>query len=362
MHLLVDISAHGLGHLAQTAPVLEALLTQVPALRLTVRSALSHETLARRIGAPFKHVREARDFGFVMHNAVDIDFAASAQRYRQLHADWPQQIAAEAEWLRQHGVDTLLSNVAYLPLAGAAAAGIPAAGLCSLNWAGLFWHYFGSEAWAADIHDQMLAAYNAARGFLRITPGLPMMDLCRQQEIAPIASLGQCDRARIGQLLDLPPAPGQRWILLAMGGMEFPLPVSDWPQRPGVSWLLPASWQQQRADIRAFDHADVRFIDLLACVDAVVTKPGYGTFAEAACNGIPLLYLERDDWPETRHLAAWLARHARAAVLTRTQLLAGDFAASLEQLWQTAAPTPPGADGARQAASCLLQMLALRPA
>jgi hypothetical protein len=44
-------------------------------------------------------VAEARDFGFVMNNAVDIDLAASARRYREFHADWPQRVAAEADWL-----------------------------------------------------------------------------------------------------------------------------------------------------------------------------------------------------------------------------------------------------------------------
>jgi len=52
MHLLVDISAHGLGHLAQTAPVLDALASRLPTMRLTVRSALTRQQLARRIGAP----------------------------------------------------------------------------------------------------------------------------------------------------------------------------------------------------------------------------------------------------------------------------------------------------------------------
>ena len=99
MHLLVDISAHGLGHLAQIAPVLDALRGLLPGLRLTVRSALPHERLATRIGGDFEHVAEARDFGFVMNNAVDIDLAASARRYREFHAGWPQRVAAEADWL-----------------------------------------------------------------------------------------------------------------------------------------------------------------------------------------------------------------------------------------------------------------------
>ncbi len=353
MHLLADISAHGLGHLAQTAPVLNSLKRLAPGIHLTVRSALPRGRLTARIGAEFKHMAEARDFGFVMHNAVDIDLAASAARYREFHTDWPQRVAAEADWLRQHQVDAVLSNVAYLPLAAATAAGVPGVGLCSLNWAELFAHYFGHEPWASEIHAQMLAAYDAGAGFLRATPGLPMADLRHRQDIAPIADIGRPSRKHFAVQLGLDES--KRWLLLAMGGMEFPLPVARWPQTPGLAWLVPDSWQVRRGDVRAFDAVDLSFGDLLASVDAVITKPGYGTFVEAACNGIPILYLERDDWPETPHLAAWLADHARAARLTRERLMAGDFIDLLQGLWQTPAPAAPQATGADQAARWLLQ-------
>ena len=357
MHLLVDISAHGLGHLAQTAPVLDVLASLLPTLRLTVRSALPRQQLARRITTAFEHVPEARDFGFAMHNAVDIDLAASAQRYREFHADWPQRVAAEGKWLRRHRVDALLSNVAYLPLAAAAEARIPAAGLCSLNWADLFAHYFGHEAWAKEIHAQMLAAYNAGQVFLRVTPGLPMTDLRQRHDIAPIARLGRRDRANVARLLGL--KQDERWILLAMGGMEFSLPVEEWPLTPGLNWLVPGEWNIRRDDLRSFDLAGLDFSDLLASVDAVVTKPGYGTFVEAACSGIPILYLQRDDWPETRHLAAWLGTHARAEMLTRERLLAGDLIGPLERLWAAPAPAVPLAGGADGAARRLVAAFGL---
>ncbi|MDO8787436.1 MAG: hypothetical protein Q7J42_05140 [Sulfuritalea sp.] len=358
MHLLVDISAHGLGHLAQTAPVVEALAARAPKLRLTVRSALPRERLARRIAADFAHVPEARDFGFVMHNAVDIDLAASARRYREFHADWPQRVAAEAGWLRQHEIDAVLCNVAYLPLAAAAKAGIPAAGLSSLNWADLFAHYFGHERWAAKTHGQMLDAYNAATGFLRVTPGLPMADLLQRQDIAPIARIGHPDRTRLSRLLDL--NESGRWVLLAMGGMAFRLPVESWPTLPGMNWLVPDDWQIKRSDVRAFDGSAIDFSDLLSSVDAVITKPGYGTFVEAACSGIPILYLQRDDWPETRHFAAWLDAHARADMLTRERLMAGDLTEALQRLWRKPAPAIPSANGAGQAARWLVKALGLR--
>ena len=357
MHLLVDISAHGLGHLAQTAPVINALMAQAPDLELTVRSAIPRERLALRICGDFKHVAEARDFGLVMHNAVDIDLDSSATRYREFHADWPRRVAAEAGWLRRHGVDALVANVAYLPLAAAAEAGIPACGLSSLNWAEMFAHYLGHEPWAAEIHAQILAAYRSGKAFLRITPGLAMADLPGRYDIAPIASIGCRDRRRISKILDLDEC--ERWLLLAMGGMEFRLPVEDWPQVPGLNWLVPGAWKLERGDVRSFDVAGLNFLDLLASVDAVVSKPGYGTFVEAASSGIPLLYLARDDWPETPHFAAWLASYGRAAELGRDTLVRGDFIDVLQELWQAPAPAPPPAGGAGQAARWLVRELGL---
>jgi hypothetical protein len=251
MHLLFDISAHGLGHLAQSAPVINALQALAPGLELTVRSAIPRERLALRIAGDFRHVAEARDFGLVMHNAVDIDLDASAVRYREFHADWLRRVAAEADWLRAHRVDALVSNVAYLPLAAAAEAGIPACGLSSLNWAEMFAHYLGHEPRAGEIHAQILAAYNAGKAFLRITPGLAMADLPARCDIAPIASIGRRDREQVAKMLDLDES--ERWLLLAMGGMEFRLPVEDWPPMPGVKWLVPGAWGLERSDVRSID-------------------------------------------------------------------------------------------------------------
>lgn len=351
MHLLVDIAAHGLGHLAQSAPVLDALRPLLPGLRLTVRSALPRPHLGARIAGDFAHIAAASDFGFVMHSAVDVDRVASAARYREFHADWRRRVAAEAGWLRRYGVDAVLCNVAYLPLAAAAEAGIPAVGMSSLNWADMFAHYLGGEAGAAEIHAQILDAYNAAQSFLRLTPGMPMADFRRPIEVAPVARVGHADRAHFARTLGLDES--ERWLLVAMGGMDFPIDFAAWPRVAGTCWLLQGAGRPARDDQRFFDPGEPRFSDLLASADAVITKPGYGTFVEAACAGRPILYLERDDWLETPHFARWLAQHARAVELRRDTLLAGDFIAELEVLLAMPAPPLPQADGAAQAARLL---------
>ncbi len=354
-HLFVDITAHGFGHLAQVAPVLHALRARLPELRLSVRCALPAEKLRSRLPAGFTHLPGRSDFGYVMRDAVSIDRAASAAAYRAQHAQWDARVAEEARWLAALAPVLVLADVAYLPLAGAARAGIPAVALSSLNWADLFAHYFAGEDWAATIHRQILAAYDAAKCFLRLTPGMPMRDLARVRPLGPVAALGADCRAALRARLGC--AEDERLLLIAFGGFAKRLPIEAWPALPGVRWLVPQTWRCERPGATAFEPLGYSFPDLLRAVDAVLTKPGYGTFAEAACNGAPLLYVRRRDWPEQDCLIDWLAANGRCAEVSEAQLEVGDLGPALAGLWGQPAPARPLPVGADEAVAALLPWL-----
>lgn len=358
-HLFVDISAHGFGHLAQTAPVLNRLLQQLPDLCITIRSDLPTARMQARLVAPFQHLADSSDFGYVMHDAMCVDLAATARAYRKQHADWEARVDREARLLAELQPRLVLSDVAYLPLAGAARAGIPALAMCSLNWAGLFAHFFASEPWAAPILHQMLAAYNGAECFLRLTPGMAMSELSRVRRIGPVATIGNdCRQAVRAQLRC---ASDERLVLIAFGGFSQQLPVADWPHIAGVRWLVPQDWQVAQPNCSDFEPLDRPMTDLLCSVDAVIAKPGYGTFSEAACNGTPLLYVRRHDWPEQDCLIDWLHQHARCREIRAADLLAGHLQEALDLLWQQTAPPLPLPSGTQEAAAALLPWLTGNP-
>jgi len=351
-HLFVDISSHGFGHLAQVAPILNALRERMPELRLTLRSGLAEENLRGRLAGEFTYVAGRSDFGFVMRDAVDIDAEATAASYRDFHANWEQRVASEAALLADLKPDLVLTDVAYLPLAGAAKAGVRSLSMCSLNWADLFLHVFGKQDWAAPIHAQILAAYRQADCFLRLTPAMPMRDFPRRVAIASVAAPGTDRRAELLEKLGL--APTDQLILVAFGGFDKDLSAGDWPHTPGLHWLVPAAWGQRRADMTAIEFVSknlaLPFVDLMASADAVLTKPGYGTFTEAACNGTPILYLRRSDWPEQDCLIEWLHANARCAEIDAGQLRSGDLAPALQALWQQPQPSIPQSTGCVEAA------------
>jgi len=350
-HLLADISSHGYGHVSQTSAVINELVSLVPGLRVTVRSTAPHDFLKSRLQCEFQHIPLAFDFGMKMASAVDVLIAESADAYREFHADWQHKVEREAQAMRRLKPDLLLANVPYLSLAAARSAGVRAAGMCCLNWADIYSYYCVEDAASRTIHGQMVESYRSAECFIKVQPAMEMPNLGATFSINPIARIGQAQRAFVASACSV--REGEKLVMVAMGGMEFRLPVQNWPSLPGVRWIVPDAWKIRRDDTTAFESLHLPFVDVLASCDAVISKPGYGTFTEAACNGVPLLYVTRRDWPEEPYLLQWLKQNVACLQVDRQALEEGELDSVLRQLWALPQLARPHAAGAVEAAKFL---------
>jgi len=355
-HLLVDISSHGYGHVGQTAPVINAIAKLLPSLRITVRTAAPFALLQRRLQCKFTHIPVSLDFGLSMANAVDVEVDASATAYRDFHSNWDAKVQHEAQAMRTLSPDLLLADVPYLSLAAAHAANIPSVAMCSLNWADIYRHYCVQDKFSPSVFAQISAAYNNAACFLRPQPSMPMADFANTRSIGPLATIGINQRTAMLQKIPHTP-PQEKLVLVGMGGIEFRLAMEKWPRIQGVHWLIPEVWNITRQDISVFDSLDLSYSDILASCDAILTKPGYGTFAEAACAGVPVLSVVRQDWPETPYLVDWLKQNGRCIEVERQLLETGDFNNTLQKLWSTPQPPIPSPTGADEAAQYLCNIL-----
>lgn len=358
MRLLCAISHHGLGHLAQTAPVLGAMTRAQPGIEWHIWSGLPREVLEGRLGFPFVHRHAAADMGLVMHDALQVDLQGSRAALLKFHDQWSGRVAREADWLQREGIRGVISNVAYLPLAAAQAQDIPAVGFSSLNWQDISRAYMEASADLATALEQMGAAYAKASRFLALNPGMPMAWLPNLEPAPPVADLGCNQREMLCQRLDLP--ADTALTLVALGGVAY-RPRAPLPRIPGNLWLIPDDWRagtgMDRDDLVGYRQAGLKFIDLLASSDRVITKVGYGSFVEAAGQGKPLLYLDRPDWPESPWLGAWIEGHTRAQAITEEQLgsmALGELLAELDKR----PPIPPAdVSGAPRIAARILEIL-----
>lgn len=354
-HLLVALSSHGFGHAAQTAPVVNALRALVPDLRVSVRTDLPRRFLASRFEGELDLLPGTGDFGMVMESSLKVARERSAERYAALHSQWENRVAEEAGAIGRLKPDLVLSNISYLALAGARAARVPAVALCSFTWAQVYAHYFSSRPEAPAVLEQMRAAYRGAEQVLALQPGMPLEDLPRIRLVGVVARLGEAQAPSLRRYLGL--GTGTRIAVFSLGGIDHPLDMSQWPKIPNLHWLVPKALSHDRPDMTAHEDLPFHFTDLLASSDALIAKPGYGTFTEAACNGATVLYVSRGDWPEQPYLVHWLNRHARAKALTVARLLAGDLQAPLREVWSLPRRETVVPDGAQIAARLLANYL-----
>lgn len=323
MHIVVDISAHGFGHVAQSSAVINALHHQTTnrrgdEFRLTIRSCADEATLRERICRPFDLIPYRQDQGMIMHDALGVDAEATMDWYRDFHADYNRKKNHAARDLEKLRPDVLFSDVPYLGLDAANLVGVPAVAMCSLNWADIFLSYCSGYNGSAKIHDEIVEAYNTANTFLQPAPSMPMKTLDNTRPISPIAFKGNADVGVMRSLAGIgDKVQNASFILVGVGGLPIKnLPLESWPRLDGVYWIFPdAILSHRQASLGRADFLcqsvfnSIPYIDLLASCSLVVTKTGYGTQTESVLNQVPSICIERLDWPEHEYLRRWHEDH-----------------------------------------------------
>jgi UDP:flavonoid glycosyltransferase YjiC (YdhE family) len=319
-HLVVALSSHGYGHIGQTAPVIEALRARVPGARITLYTSAPPFKLMERFGSDVAIAPRLTDVGMMQADAQLLRLEDTAQAYAHFHENWERKVDQEASELRSLSPDLILANIPYLTLAAAKRGGIPAVALCSINWMDIYDHYFSERPEAQTLLEQMRQAYESAHVFLQPVPSMPMLQFGNRRPIGPICQRGEGQRARIDEHLGL--HPDEYLVMVSLGGMELRPPVEQWPVLPGMRLIVPASWHSTHSRTVDFESLGVPYVDALWSCDALICKPGYGSFVEAACVGIPVLYLERPEWPEVPYFGA-LVGTRRSLRATGSRTVAG---------------------------------------
>jgi len=104
--------------------------------------------------------------------------------------------------------------------------------------------------------------------------------------------------------------------------------------------------------------AGVRYEDLVAAAEAVVTKPGYGIVSEAIANDTAVLYTSRGHFPEYDIIVKEMPQYLRTAFIDQNDLFAGKWETALDKLLAQSKPKKKAeTNGADAAAEVLLKAL-----
>lgn len=358
--LYVSISGHGFGHIGQMAPILNKLALEYGRhIDFVIQCEAQESFLTKTFHFDFRHIAKPADIGMLMTNALDVQPQQSHRAYKDMHERWAKELLLKSREIDRLRPDLVVSNVSYLTLAAASHLALPSLGLCSLNWADIYHECCKTLPGADGISQHIKAQYQKADHFLVPTPGMPMNDLNNRITIGPLARLGNRYpdfRRRLG----LPETP--RLVMISMGGIPHALNSQQWPAIDDVIWVDTSNSEVERDDIIPLNRIDLPFVDVLSHCDLLLCKPGYGLFAEATCNGVPVLYMKRELWPEEPCLVDWIKQNNLSAEMDRDAFYSGNFAKPVTEMLdriQAHEVHPAAPSGVGQACGYILEGLGL---
>lgn len=342
-HIVWYLTAHGYGHGVRSTAVMQALRRECSDVRLTVVSALPEDFLRDRLrGFPdgaLAFRRAAFDVGLVQLDSVRADIPATLEKVTALLARRPALLEEETIWLRSAGVNVVVADIPAIPLTAAARAGLPRVAIGNFSWDWIYAPYAETDARWRPAVDAFRADYANADVLLQY-PLSPDMSATFPRRIdIPLPSRpGHSRRAELASRTGADPA--RRWILLSFTTLDWtPEALARVAAIRDTEFFTvrPLEWSGI-PNIHAVERAEFPFSDIVATVDAVLSKPGFGILADCAANDKPLVYADRQDFAEYPVLERAIKLHLRHVHIPALALYDGKLLPSLDALASAPAP------------------------
>ena len=333
------ISGHGFGHAAQVVPVLNALHRLVPDLRVLLRTTVSPSFFKDRLSLPWDVSPVQQDVGCVQNGPLKIDVEATWREHHRFHGSWEERLRTEAEAMRAAGPNVVLADTSYLALAAGKAAAVPTVALASFTWDLVLSEYVVPPSIDSRATLQLIRqAYGEADLALRINPA-PKMEIFRRIiDIGPIAEPAPSAREQLTEFLAL--APGEQTVLVGFGGIPLDsLPFNRLESLTGYRFIFDGSIPPGSRRFIAAASLPFSFKTLMASVDLIMTKPGYGTVVEAVALRTPVVYVRRYNFADEQPLVDYLHRYGRGVELSFDDFVDGHWEKSLQRVRSLSTPS-----------------------
>jgi hypothetical protein len=363
--VLFYISGHGFGHASRQVEIINALAASRPGTRIVVRTGVSRALLRRTLKAPVDLRPGDCDPGIVQATSLDHDDGATLEAAVRFYEQFDARAAREAAALGTENVRLIVADIPPLAFDVAWRLGVPSAAVANFTWDWIYETHPGF-----DTVPWLLATIREAYRRATVAFELPFaagFDVFPRVERLPLVAR-RPTRARAETRVHFGIAQDRPAALLSFGG--YGLPDLDLSRVDCLEhWTIVTSDRTRAGGTGAGADRVLtipeeallqgwRYEDLVAAVDVVITKPGYGIIAECLATGTAMLYTSRGQFREYNLLVSQFPRFVRSLFISQENLFAGRWRESLE----AARRLPPPAErmptnGAEVAATRLSALL-----
>ncbi|MBV9386490.1 MAG: glycosyl transferase [Chroococcidiopsidaceae cyanobacterium CP_BM_ER_R8_30] len=320
--LYVAITNHGFGHATRTASVAAAIQRLCPEILLILVTTAPRWLLNSYLQGNFIHRPRAFDVGVVQTDGLTMDRAATLEQLRLLRDRQNSLIAQEVNFIRQNRVGLVLADIPPLAVAIAKKAEIPCWMSSNFGW-DLIYGSWGGEF--VEIAHWISDCFAQCDRLFRLPFHEPMSSF---KSIIDVGLTGGSPRYNLDELRATwgLTAPKEQTILLTFGGLGLQqVPYGNLKRFPDWQFITFDGSAPDLPNLIKISDRKYRPVDFMPLCGRLVSKPGYGTFAEAVRQRLPIVTMTRQDFAEAAFLLAGISEYSQHQILSSEEFFQSNW-------------------------------------
>jgi hypothetical protein len=247
--------------------------------------------------------RGAFDVGCLQSDGVTVQMEETLKTYCNISIRNDSLLDDEVLWYKEHKVDCIVSDITPFAFEAAQKANIPSVAVSNFTWHDIYSHYVKRYPQYNSMLSKMADQYAKATLALALYPASPM-PVFPQIKSVPIVGRRGCNRKN--EICNHFGIDHRKHLGLIYIG-NYGLANVNWRKLESFAdWEFAGVYPlpQAPSNFHLVTKEKFRYQDLSSSADVIISKMGYGVFSESLLNGIPLLYLPRDNFSEFEALHA----------------------------------------------------------
>lgn len=304
------ITPHGFGHAARSCAIIEALKALVPDIKILIFTTVPKTFFQDSIAPSFYYYSVVTDIGFVQKSSLEVDIFWTLKALNEFYPIDVSKYEALIGILQKWKTKLIVSDISALGIVLGRVLQIKTVLIENFTWDWIYSFYSERFPELSQVIRLLKKTYESADYRIRTIPycGPGAASIV----VPPVSRKIRGKSEDIRQALGI--RPGQKMVLLTMGGISEPLDFIGARFLKGLKELnavlvCPTDVMYMRREgnlvllpkFSGFYHPD-----LVNASDGVVGKLGYSTLAEVANSGVPYGFVMRESYPETDHLREYV--------------------------------------------------------
>ncbi|MCP4626190.1 MAG: hypothetical protein GY850_22170 [bacterium] len=283
------ISAHGFGHAARAAAVMQSIADLDASVRFEIFTTVPTWFFTDSISAAFTCHDLSTDIGLVQETAFQADLNKTLRSLNDFFPIPASRIAEISAVVDQLNCLLVICDIAPLGISIAKEAGIPSVLVENFTWDWIYEQYSNTNKGFKKHITYLRSLFQAANYHIKTEP--VCFPGAADLTASPVSRQVKASSDRVRKGLGL--TETAQMVLITTGGIKQSYNfLNELKRLPDIHFVMPGAGPKMKIQDNCIilrHRSDYYVPDLVNASDAVVGKAGYSTLAEVYHAGIPCL-------------------------------------------------------------------------